>query len=108
MALQTKHQDITFGVGDTVRVHQQITEKDKTRIQVFEGLVLGIKGRGAGKTFTVRRIGIDSVGVERIWPVNSPLITKIEVKRQGNPRRAKLFYLRDRKGGQALRVAQRK
>ncbi|MBU0618773.1 50S ribosomal protein L19 [Patescibacteria group bacterium] len=108
MALKAKHKDTAFSVGDTVAVHQKIIEqdkeKDKERIQIFEGLVIGIKGRQENKSFTVRRIGVNSVGVERIWPLQSPMIKKIEVKRQGKVRRAKLYYLRNRIGSQALRV----
>ncbi len=85
---------ITFLVGDTVRVHQKIQEGDKTRIQVFEGVVLSIRGRGENKSFTVQKI-VDGIGVERIWPVNSPLVQKVEVKSHAKRRvrRAKLYNL---------------
>ncbi|MCL4397553.1 50S ribosomal protein L19 [Patescibacteria group bacterium] len=85
--------DIAFRVGDTIRVSQKIVEGEKTRLQVFEGIVLAINK--TAKTFTVRKIS-DGVGVERIWSVDSPWIEKIEVKKKaGTMRRAKLYYLRN-------------
>src|SRR3990170_1140085 len=92
------------GAGDTVRVHQEIVEGDKKRVQVFEGIVIAIKNRGAGKSFTVRKIAANSIGVEKIFPVQLPSIKKIEVKRQGDVRRSKLYYLRDKVGKAATRV----
>lgn len=91
-------QQITFFPGDVVRVHQKISEGDKTRIQVFEGVVLGIRGREENKSFTVRKI-VGDVAVERIWPVNSPNIEKIEIKEHPKKRvrRAKLYFLRNKK-----------
>lgn len=91
-------QQKTFVPGDIVRVHQKITEGDKTRIQVFEGTVLAIRGRGENKMFTVTK-NVADVGVERIWPVNSPLIEKVEVKAHSKEkiRRARPFYLRHKK-----------
>ena len=86
-----------FKAGATVRVHVKVVEAQKERIQVFEGTVIQIKGKGTGKTFTVRKIS-GGVGVERIFPYHSPALTKIEVVRRGRTRRAKLFYLRKRKG----------
>ncbi len=83
--------------GDTVDVHCKIVEGDKERVQIFAGTVIMVKGAGINKTFTVRRI-VANEGVERIFPINSPLIEKIVVKRSGESRRAKLFYLRDRVG----------
>lgn len=87
--------EINFVVGDVVRVRQKIKEDAKTRVQVFEGTVLGIKGRGENKSFTVRKV-VGDVAVERIWPVNSPNIDKVEVKSHSKKkiRRAKLTYLR--------------
>jgi len=84
-----------FKVGDIVRVHQKIKEDSKSRIQVFEGVVLGIRGREENKTFMVRKM-VGDIAVERIWPLNSPSIDKIEVKSKikGKVRRSKLFYLR--------------
>ena len=82
--------------GDTVRVHQKIEDKGKTRIQVFEGLVLGRKhGDEAGGTFTVRKV-VDGIGVEKIFPIYSPLIDKIEIVRRSTVRRAKLYYIREK------------
>jgi large subunit ribosomal protein L19 len=84
-----------FRSGDTVAVHYKIKEGDRERIQVFEGVVIAKKGGGARETFIVRKVSY-GVGVERIFPLHSPLIDKIEVKRQGKVRRAKLYYLRGR------------
>ncbi len=90
-------QPAEFSVGDTVRVHQRITEGDRERIQVFEGIVLRRRGSGTNETFTVRRISFGE-GVERIFPLQSPLIEKIEVVQYGKVRRSKLYYLRERVG----------
>lgn len=92
--------------GDTVDVHCRIVEGDKERIQIFSGTVIMIKGRGINRTFTVRRI-VANEGVERIFPIHSPMIEKIVVKRSGETRRAKLFYLRDRVG-KATRLQDKK
>ncbi len=89
-----------FKVGDTVAVHVRVREGDKERIQVFQGLVIRRKGGGVGETFTVRKIS-SGVGVERIFPVQSPLVTKVEIKARGYVRRAKLYYLRDLSGKKA-------
>ena len=89
-----------FGPGDTVRVHVRILEGEKERIQVFEGIVIGRSGGGLRETFRVRKLSY-GIGVERIFPVHSPRIETIEVKRFGRVRRAKLYYLRDRKGKKA-------
>lgn len=86
-----------FDIGDTINVHARIVEGDKERIQVFQGVLIARKGRGIGEMITVRRI-VDDIGVERTWPINSPLIAKFEVVRRGDARRAKLYYLRDRVG----------
>jgi len=86
-----------FTVGDTVDVHTRILEGEKERIQIFSGTVIMKKGRGINETFTVRRI-VNNEGVERIFPTHSPYISKVTVKRGGETRRAKLFYLRDRVG----------
>ena len=86
-----------FTVGDTVDVHTRIKEGEKERIQIFSGTVIMKKGRGTSETFTVRRI-VNNEGVERIFPLHSPYISKVVVKRSGETRRAKLFYLRDRVG----------
>ena len=86
-----------FRVGDTVKVHVRIKEGDKERIQVYEGVVISRKGKGATETFTVRRVAYN-VGVERTFPVHSPKLAKIEIARRGKVRRAKLYYLRERTG----------
>ena len=94
-----------FEIGDTVRVHVKVIEGEKERVQVFEGVVIARKGKKISETFTVRKISY-GVGVERVFPVNSPNIAKIDVMRKGKVRRAKLYYLRDKKGKQA-KVAER-
>lgn len=86
-----------FKAGDTVRVHSRVREGDKERIQVFEGVVLRKRGGGSRASFTVRKISY-GVGVERIFPIHSPLIEKIEVAQRGKVRRARLYYLRGRRG----------
>ena len=107
MAQNFTYQEETINVGDTVRVHQEIIEGEKKRIQIFEGLVIAIKNRDINKTFTVRKIASNSVGVEKIFPVMMPTIKKIEVKRRGSVRRAKLYYLRDKVGKAASRVKEK-
>lgn len=104
----------SFNPGDTVRVYQKIQEgsstgsgKGRVRSQVFEGIVLGIRGRGENKSFTVRKIAAGGIGVERIWPLNSPTIEKIVVKRKGKVRRAKLYYLRKRTGKAAVKIEEK-
>ena len=96
-----------FRPGDTVRVAVEIKEGDKKRIQNFEGVVIAIKGTGAGKTFTVRKIGANNIGVERIFPLYSESIAGIEVVRKGKVRRAKLYYLRGKTGKKA-RIKERR
>ena len=92
-----------FSVGDSVNVHTRVVEGDKERIQIFNGIVIGRKGRGLNETFTVRRISYGE-GVERVFPLHSPRIAKIEVEKRGRVRRAKLNYLRTRKGKEATAV----
>jgi len=87
----------SFSVGDTVKVHVKIFEGDKERVQVYAGTVIGMQGRGATRTFTVRRIS-HGVGVERVFPVKTPHIAKVEVESSARVRRAKLYFLRDRTG----------
>src|SRR5262245_45490838 len=96
-----------YQVGDTVDVHTRIVEGDKERIQVFSGTVIMKKGYGINETFTVRRI-VNNEGVERIFPIHSPFIAKVVVKRSGETRRAKLFYLRQRVGKAVRLTEQRK
>ena len=94
---QLKSEVTEFNVGDTVRVHAKVKEGNRERVQVFEGTVLKRQNGGIKETFTVRK-NSNGVGVEKTWPVHSPVVEKIEVVRRGKVRRAKLFYLRDRVG----------
>ncbi len=103
---QFRKQPLEFGVGDTVRVHTKVVEGDKERIQVFAGIVIGRRGRGLNSSFTVRRISYGE-GVERVFPVHSPRVDKIEVERKGAVRRAKLTYLRKRIGKGAMSVKEK-
>lgn len=96
-AEQIKTDVPTMDIGDTVNIHARIVEGDKERVQVFQGVLILRKGRGIDEMITVRRI-VDNIGVERTWPINSPLISNIEVVRRGDSRRAKLYFLRDRIG----------
>lgn len=86
--------ETNFRSGDTVKVHAKIKEGARERIQIFEGTVLGIRGRGENKTFIVRRIGAGGIGVERIWPLESTSIAKIEVVKRGDYRQSKIFFIR--------------
>ncbi len=97
---QKKENALTFKVGDTVKVHFEIIEGKTKRIQIYEGLVLCIKNKGARKTFTVRKTSY-GVGVERVFPVNSPRVIKVEVVRPGKVRRSKIYYVRDKVGKNA-------
>ena len=92
-----------FRVGDGVRVHTKVREGDKERIQIFSGVVIARKGSGIHETFAVRRISYGE-GVERVFPLNSPNIDKVEVERESVPMRARLYYLRDREGKAAMAV----
>ena len=103
---QFRKDNAKFGVGDSVRVHTKVVEGDKERIQIFSGVVIGRRGRGLNETFTVRRISYGE-GVERVFPVHSPRVDKIEVERRGSVRRAKLTYLRKRIGKGATLVKER-
>ena len=100
---QFRKDDAKFNVGDSVKVHTKVVEGDKERIQIFSGVVMGKRGGGLNETFTVRRISYGE-GVERIFPLHSPRVDKIEVERQGQVRRAKLTYLRKRVGKGATLV----
>lgn len=109
---------IPFHVGDTVRVHYKLIEKEKVagktkrevkvetheRTQIFEGIVISIKGSGPNCMFTVRKIGAGAIGIERIFPLMSPWIKKLDVKKKGDVRRAKLYYLRGKQGREATRI----
>ena len=104
---QMKKEVTSFSVGDSVRVHTVVKEGDKERIQIFAGIVIARKGVLINQTFTVRRISYGE-GVERVFPIHSPRIAKIEVETAGTARRAKLNYLRDRKGKSAIAVREKK
>lgn len=104
MANTLTYNDQTFSVGDTISVSQKILEGDKIRTQIFEGILMAVRGSGNGKSFRVRKIADAAVGVERIWPVMTPMIKKITLKKRGSARRAKLYYLRSRTGKEALQV----
>ena len=103
--LQALRKTPDFGPGDTVRVNVRIKEGDRERVQAYEGVCIGRSGGGLQENFTVRKISFGE-GVERVFPVMSPMIESIEVKRRGVVRRAKLYYLRDRRG-KAARIAER-
>lgn len=119
MAMQAVHGETQFNVGDTVDVHYRLIEKEKVagkakkevkeevreRIQIFEGIVISIRGMAENMSFTVRKMAIGNIGVERIFPLASPWIKKITVKKKSSVRRAKLYYLRDKTGqeGQKLK-----
>ena len=103
---QFRKDEAKFNVGDSVRVHTKVVEGDKERIQIFSGIVIGKRGTGMNETFCVRRISYGE-GVERIFPLHSPRVDKIEVERQGSVRRAKLTYLRKRLGKGATLVREK-
>ena len=94
---QLKKDPKSFEIGDTVKIYQKITEGTKTRIQIYEGTVIARKHGGVNETFTVRKV-VKNLGIEKVFPLHSPLVDKIEVLRHGKIRRAKLYYLRDRIG----------
>lgn len=116
----TEQKPVTIHVGDTIRVHYKLIEHEKVagktkrevkeetreRVQVFEGIVLAFKGADVNRMMTVRHMGAAAVGVERIFPLASPWIRKIEVKKHGEVRRAKLYYLRGRQGKSATRISE--
>ena len=104
MANHIKYNEKTFSVGDTIQVFQKIKEAGKSRTQLFEGILIAVKGHEMGKSICVRKIAAAAVGVERIWPINSPMIKNIKLKKRGKVRRAKLYYMRSRKGKLATKV----
>lgn len=106
-AAQVKTATAPFKVGDGVRVHTKVREGDKERVQIFAGVVIAHKGSGIHETFTVRRISYGE-GVERVFPVNSPNIEKIEIEKDSEPGRARLYYLRDRTGKAAMAVKEKR
>ena len=103
---QFKSDMAPFQVGDTIKVHTRVVEGEKERIQIYSGIVIGRKGAGINENFTGRRVSYGE-GVERVFPIHSPRIAKIEVERRGAVRRAKLNYLRSRKGKSATTVKDR-
>lgn len=121
MALSTTIKNTTFSVGDTVSVHYRIIEKEvvsgktkkekheeqKERIQAFEGMVLAIRGKQENQSFLVRHLGVGNIGVERIFPVMSPWIKKVVVKKKGQVRRAKLYYMRTKHRKEIARLGER-
>jgi large subunit ribosomal protein L19 len=106
-AAQVKTAAAPFKVGDGVRVHTKVREGDKERTQVFAGVVIAHKGSGIHETFTVRRISYGE-GVERVFPVNSPNVEKIEVEKESEPGKARLYYLRERTGKAAMAVKEKR
>ncbi len=102
----TRKDKLDIRIGDTVDVYFRITEGDKTRIQTFSGIIIARKGSGPRETFTVRRISYGE-GVERVFPVSSPLVEKVVPRKRGKVRRAKLYYLRSRKGKKATKVKEK-
>ena len=106
-AFQVKKDTPAFKVGDGVRVHTKVREGDKERTQIFAGIVIALKGSGIHETFTVRRISYGE-GVERVFPVNSPNIEKIEIERTSEPVRACLYYLRTRLGKAAMAIKEKR
>jgi large subunit ribosomal protein L19 len=102
-AEQIKKDVASFNVGDTVKVHTRVVEGDKERIQIFAGIIISHKGTGLNEAFTVRKISYGE-GVERVFPVHSPKVAQIEITKLGRVRRARLHYLRSRKGKQAITV----
>lgn len=104
MANSFNYSELVVHSGDLIRLHLKVLEGEKERVQVFEGLVIAIRGRGENKTFTVRKIGSGGIGIERVFPVHSPWISKIEVKKTGHVRRAKLYYVRDQSAHQIGKI----
>lgn len=103
--ISAKYNETDLHIGDTLRVHSKVVEGTKTRVQVFEGILIRIKGRGENRTFTVRKIGAGGVGVERTWPMDARSLVKIEIKKKTTGvRRSKLYYLRNLAGKEAVRV----
>lgn len=108
MALTATHGESEFRTGDTVRVYQRIQEDEKTRTQVFEGTLIAIKRGDGDTTFTVRRLGAGGIGIERIFPLGSPLIEKVEVAAKAAVRRAKLYYLRKKSAREVAELTKRR
>jgi large subunit ribosomal protein L19 len=106
-SVQIKQDVPAFRVGDGVKVHTKVREGDKERVQMFAGIVIARKGHGIQETFTVRRISYGE-GVEKVFPIHSPNVEKIEVERQSEPMRARLYYLRGRKGKAAMAIKEKR
>lgn len=106
MTLIITHNKVVFGIGDKVKVYQKITEGEKERTQIFEGIVIAIRNRGENRSFVVRKMGIQNIGIERIFPLSSPLLEKIEVVKKGTQgiRRSKLFYIRTQSAQQIDKI----
>ncbi len=103
--ISAKFQDATLHIGDTLRIHSKIVEGEKSRIQIFEGILIRLRGRGENATFTVRKIGVSGIGVEKSWLLDARELVKIEVKKKSSGvRRSKLYYLRGLTGKEAVRV----
>lgn len=103
--ISAKLNDQAIHIGDTIRVHTRVVEGARTRVQIYEGILISLRGRGENATFKVRKIGAGGIGVERTWPLDAKSVVKVEVKKHAdNVRRAKLFYLRDLTGKSAVRV----
>lgn len=109
MALIASHKETPFGVGDTVKVYLKVKEGEKTRNQIFEGMVIGIKGYDQGRTFTVRKVGEQKVGIEMIFPLNTTTLEKVEVIRKGTEgvRQAKLYYTRGKSSREIEKIYSR-
>lgn len=107
MANSAVHNHTSFHVGDTVRVHQSIKEGDKSRIQIFEGVVIAIHAQD-DPTFVVRKIATGAIGVEKIFPLHAPVVVKVEVKKTSYSRRAKLYFLRNLVGRAATKIRESK
>ena len=109
MSLKNTHKEVEFGIGDKVKVSLKIKEAEKERTQVFEGIVIAFKNQGQGKSFTVRKIGVQGIGIERIFPLASPFLEKIEVVKKGTRgvRRSKLYYIRKKSPSQIEEIYSR-
>jgi len=107
LAAAIKRDDVPdFRAGDTLKVHVKVVEGNRSRVQIFQGVVIRVQGSGIGRTFTVRKVSF-GVGVERTFPINSPIFEKIEVVTRGDVRRAKLYYLRNLRG-KAAKIKERR
>lgn len=108
MSFLATHKNNQFHTGDIVRVHQKIQEDNKTRTQIFEGTVIAIQGSGMSKSFCVRRVGVADVAIERIFPLASPLVEKVEVKTLGHVRRSKIYFIRDKSAREIAEITRPK